>query len=472
MIPVLLAFNHQPPRGSPSSGWSTKSTNLAQPPTSFASSVRSLDHILPMHTPPSTFEVRSSEYGHSGASSHGRPQPHPFGATALDSQSVMSGYPYPLPVRRGGMSAARPDSPAVHLWSPLVDLKSPTVDTIPGQPSNVDPAGSIKTSTIRQSFLPALPTMAWGTDVKTPLNVEPVQPSPVAAGAPTSTLAPRTRLILPNQAEVAAGLPKREPLGFIRALGLWGRGASTSGADTLPVPPGPLWQPRITVSRQLISPVLEEDDTSKDPDKDSPTMPSSPRSIVYGSDILSPSAELVDVMKQSRSTRSKHISYATTGHRTSTASWVGAWSMRHSTTESMAVNYPFLAPPLSPGLTASSGTGSGSRRPSDASRKSEVGGKRPNTFGKESFLDFKVLFTGSRASSTKTNGSHSTDGLSRSHSGTDESTGTGTSKREKGKGPRKARRTPVGAGISNKEQPQGNVDPAPPQETAPEDTAI
>jgi hypothetical protein len=57
--------------------------------------------------------------------------------------------------------------------------------------------------------------MAWGTDVEVPLNVEPVQSPPtVAAKGPTSASVPRTRRILPNQAEVAAQLPRREPPGF------------------------------------------------------------------------------------------------------------------------------------------------------------------------------------------------------------------------------------------------------------------
>ena len=490
MILVLIAFNHQPPRSyslSISSEWSTKSTNLGQSPTSNGRSPQSLDHILPIHTPPSTFEIQSSEYvtRSDGSSAH-RPQTHPFGATALNNQSVLSGYPYPLPHRRGAMDAARSASPVVNRQPPLtvsvVDPKSSVVDTAstPGPPSNADPVASMKASTSTPpNFSPALSTVARGTDVETPLNVQSVEPPhSVAAKGPTSTSAPRTRWILPNQVEVAAQLPGRELPGFkplVMTSGLWGHGSSTSSAATLPAPPGPTWQPRIALSGKLISPVLEEDSISKVPGHDAPTSPSSPISVVYGSDILAPSAELVDMMKRSYSvsTRSNLLSHATT------ASWVGAWSTRFSATESTAQNYPFLIPPRSPGeMTASSGTGSGSRRPStieDATRPSEGGEKRPNTFGKESFLDLKALFPGSRASSTKTKSSsgsnRSTNALSRSHSEADECTGTKISKREKGKGPRKARRTAVGpAGVSNTEQPQRSMDPSPPLKTAPEDS--
>ena len=492
MIPVLLAFNYQPPRGSslsPSSGWSVKS--MSQSPTSNGLSAQSLDHILPIHTPPSTFEIQSAEYViHSDGSSvaaYQPPQTHPFGATALNNQSVLSGYPFPLPLRRGATDAIRSGSPVVNRQPPMavsvVDTKSSLVDTssIPGPSSNIDPASSVKTSTsTRRNPFPALPTMAWGTAFKTPLNVKPVESPPTVAGkGPTSASISRTRQILPNQAEVAAQLPRQEPPAPPVAFGFSGRGASTSSSAALPVPPGPSWQPRFVLSSKPISPVLEEGDTSKDPGHDAPT---SPNSVVYGSDILAPSAELVDMMKRgySISTRSNVLSHATTGRRTSSVSW--AWSTRLSTTESMALNYPFLAPPPSPGneeSTASSGTAPGSRRPSigdDASRKSEVGIKRPNTFGKESFFDFKVHLPGSRGSSTKTKSSNrssrSTDGLSRSHSETDESQGTRTSKREKGKGSRKARRTPVSAaGESNTEQPRRSMDPSPPPETAPEHAA-
>ena len=487
MILVLLAFNHQPPRGySPpiSSGWSTKSTNLGQSPTSNGQSPQSLDHILPIHTPPSTFGIQSSEYVlHSNGSSTHRPQTHPFGATARSDESVLSGYPQPL--RRGAMDAVRSASPVVNRQPPLavsvVDPKSSVVDTTstPGPPSNVDPVNSMKASTSTPpGFFPALSTVARGTDVKTPLNVESVEPPlSVAAKGPTPASAPRTRWILPNQVEVAAQLPGRELPGLkplVLASGPWG-GSSTSSAATLPVPPGSTWQPRVAFSGKLISPVLEEDGISKVPGHDAPTSPSSPISVVYGSDILAPSAELVDMMKRSYSvsTRSNLLSHATT------ASWVGAWSTRFSATESTAQNYPFLIPPRSPGeMTVSSGTGSPSRRPStvdDASRPSQGGEKRPNTFGKESFLDLKALFPGSRASSTKTKSSslssRSTNGLSRSHSEADECTGTKTSKREKGKGPRMARRTPAGpASVSNIEQPRGSMDPSPPLKTASEDS--
>jgi hypothetical protein len=155
MIPVLLAFNHQPPRGyslSLSSGWSAKSYEFeSQSPAPMGRVHESLDHILPMHTPPSTFEIQSSEYViHSDGSSapaYQRPQTHPFGATALSNQSPLSGYPYPLPLRRGAMDATRSESPVVNrqpqLAVPVVDSKSPIVDTSP-IPSNINLASSIK----------------------------------------------------------------------------------------------------------------------------------------------------------------------------------------------------------------------------------------------------------------------------------------------------------------------------------------
>ena len=475
MIPVLLAFNHQPSRGyslsssSTPSRWSMKSTHLPQPSASIGTSVQSLNHILPIHTPPSTFEIRSSEYAiPSDSPSYQRPQSHPFGAIALNDQSALSGYRYP---RRAAMDAIRTgtESPAGNFPSPRaiqgVDSKSPIVDAS-SIPSSVDEENLIRISTsTRRSFLPALPIMAGSADAKVPSDVEPVQPPPTAAvNAPTSSLVPRTRQILPNQAEVAAELPR-------------GRDPSTSSAAFVLVPPGPTWQPRISLSSKLVATVLEDGGTSKEP--------SSPISIVYGSDILCPSGEPVNVMKQSypTSTRSKQVSYATTGQRTSASSFVGAWSTRLSALEPMALNYPTLAPPPSPPgngeSTASFVTAPGSLRPSmvdDASRRPEGGVRRPNTFGKESFLDFKVLFTGSRASSTKTKSSNrssrSTDRLSRSHSETDES--AGTSRRDKGKGPRKARRTPVGGGgASNREPARRSMDlpPPPPQKIAPEDAA-
>lgn len=483
MIPVLLAFNHQPPRGyslsssSTPSRWSMKSTHLPQPSASIGTSVQSLNHILPIHTPPSTFEIRSSEYASpSDSPSYQRPQSHPFGAIALNDQSALSGYRYP---RRAAMDATRPgtESPAGKLPSPRavqgVDSKSPTFDAS-SIPSSVDEENLIRISTsTRRSFLPALPTMAGSADAEVPSDVEPVQPPPTAAvNAPTSALVPRTRQILPNQAAVATELPR-------------GRDPSMSSTAVVLVPPGPTWQPRIALSGQLVSTLLEEGGTSKGPGHDVATIPSSPISIVYGSDILCPSGEPVNVMKQSysTSTRSKQVSYATTGQRTSASSFAGAWSTRLSAIEPMPPNYPTLAPPPSPPgngeSTASFVTAPGSLRPSmvdDASRRLEGGVRRPNTFGKESFLDFKVLFTGSRASSTKTKSSNrssrSADGLSRSHSETDES--AGTSKRDKGKGPRKARRTPVGGGgASNTEPARRSMDlpPPPPQKIAPEDAA-
>jgi hypothetical protein len=482
MILVLLAFNHQPPRGyslSPSSGWSTRPTSVVQPPASDRSSVRSWGHVLPIHTPPSTFEIRSSEYAiHSDTyTSHTppyrQPQTHPFGAIALRDQSVLSCYVYPLPVRQG---TTRPALLLVGSESSIADTSS-----IPG---NVGPASSIGTPrSKRWSFLPALPTMAWGTADQVPLNVGSV-PSPPTAAAKEPTLAsvPSTRQILPNQAAVAAELPRRESPGFtplVTALGLGGNGPSTSRATPLPVPPAPLRLPQIPLSNKAISLVLEDDGASKVPGYDTPAMPSSPISIMYGSDILSPSAGLVNVMKRtySTSTRGKHLSHAT---RTTTSSMTGAWSMRVSTTESMILNYPFLAVPLSPGVgefTTSSGTGSGSRQPStadDASKQSEDRGKRPNTFGKESFLDFRIPAIGSRASSTKTKSSNpssrSTDGLSRFHSEAEEGPGTRTSKREKGKGSRKARKTPVSIEASNKERRRRSMDPVPPRMDVLEDT--
>jgi hypothetical protein len=484
MIPVLLAFNHQPPRSYSLSILSTTSADLGQSPTSNGLSAQSLDHILPIHTPPSTFEIQSSEYGiHSDGSSalaYQRPQAHPFRATGLSKQYVSPGHPYPLPPRRGAMAAhsgpaARQPPPAV-----LVDPKSSIIDKsfIPGLSSNVDPMSLIRCSTSTPSSI-SPSTMARGTDVETLLNVESVEsPLSVAAKGPPPASAPRTRQILPNQVEIGARLPGQELPGFkplVMAFGLWGRDPSTSSAATLPVRPP--WQPRVALSGNPISPVLEED---MEPGYGALTGPSSPISVVYGSDILAPSAELVDMMKRgySISTRSNHLSHVTTGGRTSTASGAGAWPTRFSATETMALNYPFLVPPHSPGNgEASSGTGSGSRPSTvdDLNGRSEAGVKRPNTFGKESFLDLKALFPGSRASSTKTKSSsrssRSTNGLSRSHSETDECTGTRTSKREKGKGSRKARRAPVGtAGVSNIEQPRRSMDPSPPLKTAPEDS--
>ena len=486
MIPVLLAFNHQPPPGdslSISSVWSTTSTNLSQSPTSNGLSVRSLDHILPIHTPPSTFDIHSAEYVlHSDGSSapaYQRPRAYPFGATALNNQSMSPGYPYPPPLRRGAMDAARSGSPARQ--SPiavLVDSKSSIVDKspIPGLSPNVDPMSLVQASTSTPpSVFPVPSPVARGTDVDTLLNVKFVEPPlTVPAKGQTSASAARTRQILPNQVEVAARLPGQKLPGFkplLMGSSLWGRDPSTSSAATLPVRPP--WQPRVALSGNPISPVLEEDGISKDPGHGVPTSPSSQISAVYGSDILAPSAELVDLMKRnySISTHSNHLSHTTTGHRMSTTSWGGAWSTRLSTTESMAINYPFLVG--NGEMTASSGTGSGSRPSTvgDVSRGSEGGVKRPNTFGKDSFLDLKSLFPGSRASSTKTKSS-SRSSRSRSHSETDEYTGTRTSKREKGKGSRKARRTRVGtAGVSHIEQPRGSMDPSPPPKTAPEDTA-
>jgi hypothetical protein len=481
MILVLLAFNHQSPRGysiSPS-GRSTRSTNLDQPLASDGSTVQSWDHILPMHTPPSTFEVRSSEYGIRRDTSPGSvylpPQAHPFGAIALSNQSVRQGSTYPLPVDPGTTDATCPGSPVVSPPPPAIPAidysQSPGIDNSPTPEScsNVDQASTVGTSgSTRRSFLPALPTMAWGTDAGTPLNIESVQPSPT-----TVTKGP---ILL----EVASDMPRQESPGstpLVMAL------ASASSATTSPVPPGPSRPPQIAVPRKAMSLVIEGDGAPKDPGHDALTMPSSPISIMYGSDILSPSAGLVDVMKRdySTSTRSKHLSHLTAGQRTSTSSWAGAWSTRVSATESMIQNYRFLAPPPSPGygeLSASPGTGSGGRQPGTAdgaSRKWESGGKRPNTFGKESFLDFKLPTIGSRPSSAKTKSSNrssrSTDGLSRPHSETDESLRTGAGKREKGKGARKARRTPVGAGVIDKEQLQRSMDPAPPQMTGAEDAA-
>ena len=498
MIPVLLAFNYHLRRGyslSLFSVWCTKSTTVSQPPTSNGLSEQSLDHILPIHTPPSAFEIQYAVHsdGSSTAAYH-RSQTHPFGATARSNQSGLSGYPYPLQPRRGATDAARSGSSVVNRQSPLatsvVDSRSPVVDTPPilGPSSNTDPMSSVKTSTsTRPSFFPALSTMARGTDVETSSNVESAESSlAVAAKGPTSASASWKRQILPNQSEVAAQLPGRELPGsapLVVPFGLSGGGPSTSSAGTLPVPPGPQWQTRFALSSKPISPVLEEDDISKDPGRGAPASPSSPISVMYGSDILAPSAEMVDMMKRgySISTRSNLFSQATTGRRTSPSSWVGAWSTRFSATDSMALNYPFLAPPHSPGngeMTSSSGAGSGSRRPStadDASKKSEGGAKRPNTFGRESFLDLKSLFPGSRTSSTKTKSSNrssrSTDALSRSHSETDEGPGTRTSKREKGKGPRKARRIPVGAaGVPNIEQPRRSTDTSLPLKPAPEET--
>lgn len=498
MIPVLLAFNYQLSRGYSLSLSSGRSTTLSQPPTSNGLSARSLDHILPIHTPPSTFEIQYVIHSDgSSTPAYHRAQTHPFGATALSNQSALSGYPYPLQLRRGATDAARSGSPVVNRQSPLavlvVDSRSPAVPTppIPGPPSNVDPVSSVKTSTsTRPSFFSALSNMQRGTDAEAPLNVESAAESPLAVTVkgPTSAPAPRKRQILPNQVEVAAQMPGRELLGStppVMTFGLLGRGPSTSRTVTLPVPPGPQWQPQFALSGKLISPVLEEDDISKDSGHGASAGPSSPTSVVYGSDILAPSGELVDMMKRgySISTRSNHFSHTTAGRRTSPSSWgVGAWSTRFSATGSMTLNYPFLVPPHSPGngeMTSSSGAGSGSRRPStadDASRKSDSGGKRPNTFGKESFLDLKNLFPGSRTSSTKTKSSnrssHSTDGHSRPHSETDEGPGTRSSKRDKGKGSRKAPKTPVGApGVSNIEQPQRSIDPPQSLKPAPEDTA-
>ena len=499
MIPVLLAFNYQLPHGYSLSLSSGRSTTLSRLPTSNGLSAQSLDHILPIHTPPSTFEIQYVIHSDgSSTPAYHRAQTHPFGATGLSNQSALSGYPYPLQLRRGATGAAGSGSPVVNRKSPLavlvVDSRSPVVSTlpIPGSSSNVDPVSSVKTSTsTKPSFFSALSTLPRGTDAETPLNVESAEtPLAVTVKGPTSAPAPRNRQILPNQAEVAAQMPGRELLGStppVMAFGLLGRGPSTSNAVTLPVPPGTQRQPQFALTGKLISPVLEEDDISKDPGHGASAGPSSPTSVVYGSDILAPSAELVDMMKRgySISTRSNHFSQTTAGRRTSPSSWgAGAWSTRFSTTGSMALNYPFLVPPHSPGngeMTSSSGAGSGSRRPStadDASRKSDSGGggKRPNTFGKESFLDLKNLFPGSRTSSTKTKSSNrssrSTDGHSRPHSDTDEGHGTRPSKREKGKGSRKATKTPVGAaGVSNIEQTQRSMDPTQSLKTAPKDTA-
>ena len=499
MIPVLLAFNYQLPHGYSLSLSSGRSTTLSRLPTSNGLSAQSLDHILPIHTPPSTFEIQYVIHSDgSSTPAYHRAQTHPFGATSLSNQSALSGHPYPLQLRRGATGAEGSGTPVVNRKSPLavlvVDSRSPVVSTlpIPGSSSNVDPVSSVKTSTsTKPSFFSALSTMPRGTDAETPLNVESAEtPLAVTVKGPTSAPALRNRQILPNQAEVAAQMPGRELLGSTppgMAFGLLGRGPSTSNAVTLPVPPGTQRQPQFALTGKLISPVLEEDDISKDPGHGASAGPSSPTSVMYGSDILAPSAELVDMMKRgySISTRSNHFSQTTAGRRTSPSSWgAGAWSTRFSTTGSMALNYPFLVPPHSPGngeMTSSSGAGSGSRRPStadDASRKSDSGGgeKRPNTFGKESFLDLKNLFPGSRTSSTKTKSSNrssrSTDGHSRPHSDTDEGHGTRPSKREKGKGSRKATKTPVGAaGVSNIEQTQRSMDPTQSLKTAPKDTA-
>jgi len=142
-----------------------------------------------MHTPPSTFEIRNSEYPiHSSAPSYRRPQTHPFGEIALRNQSVISGYPYPLPVLL--VLSPRVVKRRSPLAVPGVDSKSSIVDATSIHGPSLGP---IKASTsTRRRFLPALPTMAWDRDAEVPLNIEPVQPPPTTVNAPTSALIPRT----------------------------------------------------------------------------------------------------------------------------------------------------------------------------------------------------------------------------------------------------------------------------------------